>query len=167
MKKWHLAIGLSTLLIAVPLTGSVPKPAEEEQREFQLLFIQTAKEVIVKQHPKNPDKWLITLRKLTGDVAYFSEQPKKIAGKISVENFLEEWRTSTQNNPKGILAAQFSHSKQEGDSSKRWVKLSNPRFDSRNNTITYNAQNPPGKNNLSQGEYRDAVLFIKNSAYLP
>jgi hypothetical protein len=162
MKKGLTALLLSALLVSVgSVSAFVPKPSADEQQDFQLMFIQTAEEAVVKQNPKNPDRWIVTLRNVDPDVAYFSERPKKMAGKVTIENFLEEWKQGTRNNPTGALITQFSHSNLEGDGSNRQIVLSNPRFDKRNKTITYDAQNPLGSKNLREGKHQDPVLFIE------
>lgn len=141
--------------------GYLPKPSIDEAQNYRLLFIQTAEEIIVKQNPKNPERWMVTLLNVSPDVSYFSEKPKKIAGKITIDNFLEEWKLGPKSNPNGSLVTQFSYSNLEGDGTKKLISLSNPRFDNRNRTITYDAQNPSGKNNLSEGRHAEPVLFIE------
>lgn len=161
MKKGIAALLLSAFVVSVgSLSAFVPKPAAGEENDFQLMFIQTAEEAVVKQNPKNPDRWVVTLRNIDPDVAYFSERPKKMAGKVTVEGFLEEWKVGNKRNPTGALVTQFSHAG-SGEGNGGQIVLSNPRFDKRNRTITYDAQNPMGKKHLSEGKHEDPVLFIE------
>lgn len=164
MKKGLVALLFSAVFIStgtVSAANYVPKPAASEQQDFQLLFIQSADEAIVKQNPKNPDKWTVVLKNVDPDVAYFSEQPKKMAGKVTIDGFLSEWKVGKRKNPNGSLIVQFNHADLEGDGSNRRIILSNPRFDKRSNTITYDAQNPLGSKNLIEGKHQDPVLFIE------
>lgn len=161
MKRGIAALLLSAFVVSTgSLSAFVPKPAAGEENSFQLMFIQSAEEAVVKQNPKNPDRWVVTLRNVDPDVAYFSDSPKKMAGKLTVEGFLDEWKLGNKKNPTGSLVTQFSHAS-SGAGETGQIILSNPRFDKRNNTITYDAQNPLGKKHLSEGKHQDPVLFIE------
>lgn len=162
MKTGFMALILgATLMTATYASAYIPKPAADEQEGFQMLFIQSAKEVDVKKSATNPDLWTVTLKNVDPDIAYFSETPKKMAGKVTIENFIQEVTARKGNNTKGSLVTQFSHSGSQGSSYERQIVLSNPRFDKATNTLTYDAKNPPGSQNLQEGNHKDPVLFIE------
>jgi len=162
MKKGFMALILSAIMITTTYASAyIPKPAANEQEGFQMLFIQSAEEVNVNRSATNPDLWTVTLKNVDPDIAYFSESPKKMAGKVSIENFIQEVGSNRSNASKANLVTQLSHSGSQGSSYDRQVILSNPRFDKSNNSITYDAKNPLGSQNLQEGNNKDPVLFIE------
>ncbi|MEC7840302.1 MAG: hypothetical protein VX777_09720 [Chlamydiota bacterium] len=165
MKKGVLSILLGALFITANTTNAyIPKPNPQEQNNFSLLFIQSAEEVTLKQDRKNPDRWTVTLYNVDPDVAYFSDKPRKMAGKVTISDFIEEWNVdnnATLSTPAGSLVTKFSHKNATGSDSERKVILSNPRYNTKKGTLTYDASNPPGKNNLEEGKHPDPVLFIE------
>lgn len=162
MKKGFTALILSAIMMTSTYASAyIPKPAVNEQEGFQILFIQSAKEVNVARSKTNTDLWTITLKDVEPDVAYFSETPKKMAGKVSIENFIQEIAAKRANGPRANLVTQLSHSGSQGSSYERQVILSNPRFDKATNSITYDAKNPVGSNNLQEGKHENPVLFIE------
>lgn len=161
-KGFFGAILCTIIMSAVNLSGYVPKPESAERQNFQLLFIQTAEEAVLRQNPKNPDQWTLTLKNVDPEIAYFSESPKKMAGKVSISNFLQEWDTKTsKRTPQGALVTKFSHSSAQGSDQERQIYLSNPRWSSKNNTLTYDVLNPFGSKSLTQGNHQAPVLFIE------
>lgn len=162
MNKGFVALALSAIIVSTSyLSGYVPKPLPSERQNFQLLFIQTAEEAILRQNPKDHNQWTLTLKNVDPEVAYFSESPRKMAGKVTISNFLEEWKIKSPKNPKGALVTQFSHSSAEGSNNDRQIVLSNPRWNQRNNTLTYDVANPKGISSLTEGQHQDPVLFIE------
>ena len=77
---------VATLLVAAPLTASLPlAQAKEEQDKVQLMFVQTADDL------KADDKTL-RLINVGKQTLYFSDRPKRIAGHLTMPAYMEEWK---------------------------------------------------------------------------
>jgi len=162
MKKGFFTLILCSFFISgSSIFGYIPKPNPQEQENFELLFIQSAEEVTLKQNPRNPERWTITLKNIDPDIAYFSEKPRKMAGKVTIQDFIEEWNLNNKNSPSGSLVTKFSHADAQGTDSDRKVILSNPRYNAKRMTLTYDARNAYGTDNLQNGSHKDPVLFIE------
>jgi hypothetical protein len=78
----------ATLIVAAPLTSSLPlaeAQAEKDKDKVQLMFVQTADDL------KADDKTL-RLVNVGKQTLYFSDRPKRIAGHLTMQAYMEEWK---------------------------------------------------------------------------
>ena len=70
------------------LLGAGLTQAQDKQEEVQLLFVQTAKDVVM-------GKGRLTLIGVSPTTIFFSDRPKRIAGHMSTADFVGEWQEGT------------------------------------------------------------------------
>ena len=67
------------------LLGATLGQAKDKQEEVQLLFVQTAHDVVM-------GKGRLTLIGVSPTTLFFSDRPKRIAGHMTTEDFVLEWK---------------------------------------------------------------------------
>jgi len=67
------------------LLGAGLTQAQDKQEEVQLLFVQTAKDVVM-------GKGRLTLIGVSPTTIFFSDRPKRIAGHMTTADFVGEWK---------------------------------------------------------------------------
>ena len=143
--------------------------SQNEENRVELLFIQTAKEAVISKNRSNNGKFVLTLKGVNPEIAYFSDRPKRIAGKTSIQIFLNEWSRGSQSfkadNPNAALVTRLSHSSSHGDSQENMVVLTNPRYDPRRNTLSYDIEPISNNSAIEEGVHKDPVLFIDSSCF--
>ena len=83
-------LAAATLLAAAPLTSSLAlaqAQAEKNKDKVQLMFVQTADDL------KADDKTL-RLVNVGQQTLYFSDRPKRIAGHLTMQAYMEEWKAA-------------------------------------------------------------------------
>ena len=79
-------LAAATVLAAAPLTCSLPlAQAKEEKEQIQLMFVQTADDF-------KADAKTLRLIKVGQQILYFSDRPKRIAGHLTMQAYMEEWQ---------------------------------------------------------------------------
>jgi hypothetical protein len=85
-------------LVAVLLVCSSPQAAEKDKtgkKTVDFLFVQNAESVTLKDG-------VLTLKGVSPDTLYFSDRPNRIAGRITVADFVKQWskgKDSFKSNP--------------------------------------------------------------------
>jgi hypothetical protein len=71
---------------AVPLASSLPlAEAKEEKEKVQLMFVQTADDL-------KADNKTLRLVNVGKQTLYFSDRPVRIAGHLTMQAYLDEWK---------------------------------------------------------------------------
>jgi len=70
------------------LLGALLAQAQGKEEQVQLLFVQTAKDVVM-------GKGRLTLIGVSPTTIFFSDRPKRIAGHMSTADFVGEWQEGT------------------------------------------------------------------------
>ncbi len=161
MKKAILAIIVSAFVVSsASLSAYIPKPAPQERANVHLLFIQGGEEIVVRQNPKNKDRWTLAIVDMDPSIAFYSESPRRVAGRASVEDFMEEWTEGNVGSPTTTVLAEYSHENATGTNQSRRVLLSNPRFHKKSNTMLYDVTPATGATELVSGRHNEPVLFV-------
>jgi hypothetical protein len=95
MTKWLLAVVLMTAAVATPAT------AAEGETVCETLFVQNARNVAM-------DAKTLTLKGIGPTVIFFCDRPERMAGHLSIEEFLQSWTQSKDsfatNPPNAVLS---------------------------------------------------------------
>ena len=95
--KFVTAISMLTVLLGSAMQLEAANNQNESsyknraQQNPELLFIQTAEEAVITADPRAKDQYILTLRNVKPQIAYFTDKPKRLAGKVSIEKFLARW----------------------------------------------------------------------------
>jgi hypothetical protein len=83
---------LPALALALLVGAGAGAAAAEEQPKLQLMFVQTAEDV-----QADPDAGTLRLKNVGSQTLYFSDRPERIAGHVTMANYLEEWKAGADN----------------------------------------------------------------------
>jgi len=159
-------IAMGGVLSAAPTTPSSTQPGTGD---VQLMFIQTAEEAIVTR-TTHPRKYILTLKNINPEVAYVSDRPTKMAGKTTIQSFLREWNSGQEgfsaNNPNAALVTKTSNSSISSKGKETMVVLTNPRFDTKSKTLSYDIQTVGGSDTIEEGAHEEPVLFIDSNCFM-
>lgn len=67
------------------LLGATLTRAQDDKQEAQMLFVQNAQDVVMK-------RGRLTLIDVSPTTIFFSDRPKRIAGHMTTEDFVQEWQ---------------------------------------------------------------------------
>jgi len=86
LKTGAAAAGAALLGAAVRATpSSATNQAQDNLEDVQLLFVQTSKDVVL-------GKGKMTLKEISPTTIFFSDRPKRIAGHMATEEFVDDWK---------------------------------------------------------------------------
>ena len=86
LKNGAAAAGAALLGAAVKATpSSATDQAQDNIEDVQLLFVQTSKDVVL-------GKGKMTLKEISPTTIFFSDRPKRIAGHMATEEFVDDWK---------------------------------------------------------------------------
>src|SRR3990167_1875744 len=99
-------------------------------------------------------------------ITYFTDRPVRLAGSISVKQFVSDWSTGQNSfarvNPNAALIADFDALK-AGDEQEHFVILKNPSYDPKTDTLTLNVSGFKASEQLMSGELTDIMLFVHSN----
>jgi len=126
LKAGTAAAGAAFLSVAakIPIAS-----AASQEEEVQYLFVQNAKGATM-------DKEKLILKDVSPTVIFFSDRPKRIAGHMTIEDFVLDWQEDTSKNgfkadPPNAVLSIFDKDEVEDVA----VELKNPQF--KNNDLIY------------------------------
>lgn len=116
----------------------------------RLLFIQQANEGAIAKSKTKPGCYTLTLRKLKGKVLYFTDEPKRMTGRLSNRHFVKTiLYNSKKYHVKPNVAIQAYVLKNNSITEMNEVAvLTNPKYNAKAQTVSYQACALP-KNKLS------------------
>ena len=136
-----------------------------------ILFIQTAREAVIERSlGEAKGSYTLTLKGVQPNLAFFGDQPQRLAGKVTVDQFVSDW-----NQGNGVMAAGGQSGSLSGalvttsttpsnvtDVSQSLLILSNPIYDARSQELKFNVRNVSG-NQIEAGRHPNPILFIDNN----
>lgn len=112
---------------------------KSDKNHVTLLFLQQAKSAEVESTPNAKGCYLLNLRNLNSDVIYFTDQPKRETGKITLKDFLTIWQHNEKDfgiRPNVALQATIHHKNTEQPVS--FIStFSNPEYNAKTHALTY------------------------------
>ncbi len=134
---------------------------QQQKSRASLLFLQQAKHATLRASKKNERCYRLTLSDLNRGILYFSNQPKRVVGRIDNKRFIEIWNHN-KIRPNIVLQGYYNQNGKKNEFKKVLV-ISQPRY----NTSSANMKYQACLLNNSQPKLRnmvlnDATLFIDN-----
>ena len=159
---------ISTSVDAAPYVSNRVTQQQEKKQEIPMetLFVQQAQEAIIQRDENN--QLLLVLHTLNPDIAFVTERPVRIAGKISLQQFMNTFHqyqlNSETNNPNSTLIVKSSASLNmpEKNSGIRLL-LSNPSYDPHAQTLSYTIGAIDSRVAIKEGTHQNPILFIDNN----
>ena len=156
---WKLAFGLTAACCF-----SICIAAKQQDQIKRMVFVQSS-DYATLEHTGKSHNYKLTMH-LAGNnpqVVYVSEHPNRVAGSISVKQFLTAWNdhpNGFKNKPPlaALVYDKFKSKKPYGIKVDV-VSLAKPDYDSGDNTVSYQVTSP-GNYTLQEGKYTGASLII-------
>ena len=105
----------------------------------QLLYTQTAESAKIVPDPTQPGWFILTLQQVDPKTVWFTDRPKRLAGMLSTQQFVQQWgegQDSFENNHPNasIIAVKNHHGKMQyyGE-----FELTHPQYNVATETLTY------------------------------
>lgn len=136
----------------------------KNKNKVSLLFVQQAKYAAAAPINNSKQCYLLTLKDVQPRVLYFSDQPKRLAGHITVGNFVNVLEHNTKNygiRPNVAILAYKSTSGKQSEVHDVGVVL-NPEYNSGNNSVTYKICTISGKAVYPAKKLSNVTLFFDN-----
>lgn len=133
-----------------------------------ILFIQTAREAIIDRDlGETTGVYTLTLKGVQPNLAYFGDQPKRLAGKVPLNTFLSDWsrgRGAIKNSNaagalNGALVTTSTTPSNVTDVSESLIMLSEPVYNARTQELKFTIRNISGTK-LETGRHQSPILFI-------
>ena len=173
-RKRYRAFALLVLLFAV---GSFAreldlsaKRAEKQYANVQLLFVQTAQFASINPQPQDKaHSYILRLYPAPKNVIYFSNAPKRLAGKVSLSNFLDVWQSHKSSPNVELEATDLATQKPISIV----MKFSDPVYRADTGTLTYKMQSWRSDGVLPRGvihfplKLSNVSLFIDHFSQWP
>ncbi|MCB1111530.1 MAG: hypothetical protein H7A37_08835 [Chlamydiales bacterium] len=164
-----IAIALCTIMFTTALAfAEVPffSSSTTSGNNSGVLYVQTASEAIITKDQSAEDKFIITLKDVKPQIAFFAETPSLIIGKTTIQNFINDWTntttTTSTTTPNAALVTETT-TPSSITLSDSMVVLSNPNYDARTGTLTYEATTTNGSTALQEGVHANPVIFIDSN----
>jgi len=139
-------------------------------RETDLLFVQTAGQAVITQDSTNPTHYILTLKNVSPEVAFFSDSPNRITGKTTLQVFVDEWGSGKNSfktsSPNASIVTRVSSSPATEATRENSVVLSNPTYNPRTKTLTYMVEDINGTATIETGTHQSPVLFIDGICFI-
>ena len=112
-------------------------PKQHIRNRVDLLFVQQADSGSMEVDKNKPNCYTLRLSNLHKNVLYFSDRPRRKAGQISVPAFTEMWKHD-HTRPNVAMQA-FTASREDIKEISLVATLSNPKYNTKTQTMTYTA----------------------------
>ena len=138
--------------------------------DLNLIFVQSAKSAILKELPKKPGFYTLTLYNTPPYIAYFAERPNRVTGLATFENFKKAWSVGENsfkiNNPNAVLCAAEIDGLTNQNQKFYLMTLSNPLYSIKNSIARYTIK-PLSKQGflLKQISLKHVNLIIDNNRF--
>jgi len=129
-----------------------------DRNRVELLFLQQADSGSIVPDNDKPGCYTLTLTNLHQNVLYFSDQPKRKAGRLSITEFLQTW--SHDRIKPNVAMQAFAVSRADIKEMNTVAVLSNPRYDAENQSMTYTACPISSSKIIAHHHLRSVNLFI-------
>lgn len=146
-----------TLLISL---GASAQTLDKNTQKTSMLYLQQADTGRIETLKDKKNCYQLTLGKLTEKVLYVSEEPQRITGTLSTQEFLDSWQhheKTKKSYPNAILHAKDS---QQGTWISDAVVLSALVYDNVTQTLHYSACPLSVKDPIKNRKLVDVTLFI-------
>ena len=155
-----VVVGIREITIAKPSVKYAPNPNIQPS----YLLIQESESATLMPVQNKKGVYTLTLKNVSPNLTYFSDRPHRIAGKMTIDDYLALWKDgkdSFQNdNPNvGLISATFEAQTDHGVRSDV-LELFNPVYDPAKKTLTYYAKPLHEGFYLQSGTYQTVSLFI-------
>ena len=151
-----IAISFSTLLFS----DEIIDVGDVNSTNSELIYIQQAK---VAELLHNPDRLGTYLLKLSGNdktLVYFSDKPDRVAGTLTLAQFVKTWQSSTStqdNQPNAVISYMEFKATTEYGVGADILQLSNPKYDAGTDTVTFVAK-PLHEYEIMTGVFENLVI---------
>lgn len=136
-----------------------------------ILFIQTAREAVIERDlGEARGTYSLTLKGVQPNLAYFGDQPQRLAGKVPLDTFLNDWSrgrgvmsySGAAGGLNGALVTTSTTPSNVTDVSESLIILSEPSYDARTQELKFTIRNMSGTK-LQIGRHSNPILFIDNN----
>lgn len=138
-------IALLIVLVTAPLSlAGKTMPNLPEPAATSYVFIQSATTSTIKIINKDKALYQLTMHGVNPYLHYMSDRPKRIAGLIATNKFFQAWKTQAKNSfttdaPNVSLEGMELHGIMQKKPVVVTLVLTNPHYDPKKNTVTYDA----------------------------
>lgn len=142
---------------------SATNTASVDNETINALFIQNSAAAKILPHETDSAKLKLVMQNVMPNVIWFADRPVRKSGVISIEQFIGNWNKGensfAKNNPNAALSSDAN--KKDGKVVEvDIVVLSNPLYDFKHKTLTYDIKGDTSKLLHKAGSYRNVVVFI-------
>jgi len=159
---------LALLLFTSNSFAAQTKTQTKNKKPTELLFVLVAGKGAINKSPKSKH-YVLTLKDVTPEVIYFTDRPDRYTNKISLQKFLDLWKTGSfkKSPPNAAMQAvrlYLDHKPSDKRSVNYVVELTNPQYDAKTKQVKFNITPLKGNaNTLPTSAKSDYVaLFIDN-----
>ncbi len=128
------------------------------RNRVELLFLQQADSGSIVVDNDKPGCYTLTLANLHQHVLYFSDQPKRKAGRLTLKEFLETW--SHDRIKPNVAMQAFAVNREDVKEINMVAVLSNPKYNAKNQSMTYTACPISSSKIMANLNLRSVNLFI-------
>ncbi|MGE3920714.1 MAG: hypothetical protein AB7F64_07225 [Gammaproteobacteria bacterium] len=140
--------------------------SQQNKHHIRLMFVQTAGKVSIQPLAGHKNTYTITLRQMNPYVTYFSNRPYRVAGMLTVQNFINRWNQGkgpanfNQNPPNASLVALKSKFLEKSQSINFALEVSHPQYNRAQQSLTYTIHALKGGKQIPVGNFNHVGLFI-------
>lgn len=148
-------IYFSLISLCVASLTSVAIAHQSTKQNSSLLFVQIAKSASLTPISKEANTYKLTLKNVEPFTSYFTDRPDRHTGLIRTHQFIKHWnhqKDYAQTPPNVAIESSILKSREHFN---KIFELSNPIYDAKNNTVTY------------QAKLLDKSLLNKNTSSTP
>lgn len=143
-------------------------PPVSTEKAVRLSFIQTADAALLKAIPNRSNQYALFLFNIDPYITFLSVRPNRITQLTPLENFIKAWSIDTgempsfeKQNPNAIIVATNINGQPNKNGKTYLVTLSEPRYDNKQNQMTYLVKSLQSDQILlSQVQLDDVTIII-------
>ncbi len=173
IKLLKLSLLLSALFFIIPANATSPIPSDfnrlkqffakhmQHKKTVRLLFIQQAKQGVLTKASQKPGCYQLTLQQLKPEVLYFSDEPKRMTGRLSNSHFVKTIKYNARQyhiKPNVAIQAYVVDHNQVKEINEV-AAISNPQYNAAAQTVSYTAC-PLPKTNFQVAHLKMINLFF-------
>ncbi len=151
-----ITISISTLLFSDEIIGV----SETNSTNSELIYIQQAKVAELSHNPNRLGTYLLKVSGSDKTLVYFSDKPDRVAGTLTLSQFVKTWQNSTavqDNQPNAVISYMEFKATTECGVGADILQLSNPKYDAGTDTVTFEAK-PLHEYEIMTGVFENLVI---------
>lgn len=136
-----------------------------------ILFIQAAREAVIERDMgESKGNYTLTLRGVQPNLAFFGDQPQRLAGKVSLDQFINDWKSGNGQLHSGGIAGAVHGAlvttsqtpSNVADVSESMIILSEPIYDAKAQELKFKVRNV-ANGQIQAGRHANPLLIIDNN----